>query len=72
MIRKARDLKMDLEGAGHRYRDGKPRYLVIGLSMELPPERDHGMGESEMFVLRSADSSFEGPSTPAHQAFGSQ
>ena len=32
MIRKARDMKMALEGEGHEYQHGKPRCLVIGAS----------------------------------------
>jgi hypothetical protein len=32
MIRKARDLKMALDGEGHKYQHGKPRFLVIRAS----------------------------------------
>ncbi|KAE9382133.1 hypothetical protein N431DRAFT_458671 [Stipitochalara longipes BDJ] len=60
MIRKARELKIELEGEGHWYRDGTPRYRVLGISKE-PKVMEEGnwTGEGEMFELRSADTSFE-------------
>ena len=66
MIRKTRDLKMALEGEGHKYQHGKPRFLVIGASKE--PEEDsemegkgagHSSDSSGPFQLESAESSFD-------------
>ena len=53
MIRKARDLKMALEGEGHKYQHGKPRFLVIGAS-KGPEEDSEMVGEG---VGHSSDSS---------------
>ena len=60
MIRKAKELKVELEGEGHSYRDGTPGYRVLGISKELHTTealQEHGW-EEDMVVLDSADSSF--------------
>jgi hypothetical protein len=66
MIRKTKDLKLALEGEGHKYQHGKPRFLVIGASKE--PEQDselegegdgHSSDSSGLFQLKSAETSFD-------------
>lgn len=62
MIRKSQGLKIELEGEGHCYRDGTPEYKVLGISrepktMEASEERNWE-AEDEIFVLKSADTSF--------------
>lgn len=75
MIKKTKELKVELEGQGKRYRDGKPRYKVIGASKEVL-EREAEMveledvqcsGSSEMFELRSADHSLLEHSSPPQE-----
>jgi hypothetical protein len=65
MIRKTRDLKVALEGEGHKYQHGKPRFLAIGASKEpvedseMEGERvDHSSNSSRPFQLKSAENSF--------------
>jgi hypothetical protein len=73
MIRKAKELKTGLEGEGHRYRDGKPQFKVLGTSKE--PADGDAMDcdrSSGMFELRSAFASFQKPSTPVRQSFTSE
>jgi hypothetical protein len=77
VIRKTKELKNELEGDGHRYRDGKPRFLVLGASKEPELEVEaEGEGlfpdSSGKFELRSFEGSVRQPSTPVRQQFGSQ
>ncbi len=66
MIRKTRDLKAVLEGDGHKYQHGKPRFLAIGASKE-PEEDSEVEGErigqssdsSGPFQHKSAENSFD-------------
>ena len=69
MTRKARELKAGLEGEGHSYRDGKPMFKVLGASKE-PADTDAMDCDASpgIFVLRSADASFQQPSTPVRQS----
>jgi hypothetical protein len=53
MIRKARDMKMALEGEGHKYQHGKPRFLVIGAS-KGPEEEWLMVGEEVGYLSDSS------------------
>jgi hypothetical protein len=66
MIRKTRDLKVALEGEGHKYQHGKPRFLAIGASKEPKEDTDmegegvgHSSDSSGPFQLKSAEVSFD-------------
>jgi hypothetical protein len=66
---------VQLEGEGRRYRDGKPKFLVIGASKEPevePEEEGHSPGSSTMFELRSFKGSARQPFTPVRHPFDSQ
>jgi hypothetical protein len=79
MIRKTKEFKVDLEGGGRNYRDGRPSYKLLGPSKEAEQVEDMDMdmdmedtqcsGSSTTFELVSADHSplENQPSTPPQE-----